>query len=731
MCSTRLYQVALTGYFLIILGCSGSSSTNPTIQPPTSLSYATNPAVYIKDVAITANIPSNSGGAVTSYSVSPPLPAGVSLNTTTGVIGGTPTVASQSTGYAIVASNSMGSTTCVLLITVAPTPLTLSKAAGDGQTSSPGTVLAIAPDVAVFHASGTPAVDVDVTFTVTAGGGSVLNAHVRTNASGHASCGAWTLGVGKGLNIISATVAGLNPVTFTSKAETVSNEVSLSVLTPISGSTVNETVTVIATATSTYQLSKVTASINGTFIQLAYGPYGNNGSNAWKGTLSLVGQPRGLIGLVVTATDVFSNSTDAVVSVMLDQYPKVTVASPLDGSVARPKVDLVAFWSDDDPAVPVSLTVSINGKVIASGKNSISQQVDLSAYEGQSVSIDFIGVDSIGQRTTVTRNIYVESSARLSVMAEVNGQVWDVSGNRILFLDTSGTIPALKILDTDSGVTQTIETSANLVGTWGCYGYLTPTGAIYVRGENPTLVYPYSWLFEWRGGILTNLAGLNSAQSLRVSGNWAVYNTPALWSRDLSTGISSLITADAGNIYNDVATNGDIAYWTNGYQINRWRNGSTLAMTSDTLWNTYPVTDGLNVVYRKHNGPQNNSYRIAVHDGLSEIVLAPTTETEPLPGSSYLAAGGYVVYVMESVTKLRQIWRHSPSGESQLTFFGSSSSIDSIGPDGTVLLTHSPKRYQVAIGGTLQEVGSNLGRVIYRDGKFLIVLGRIVFELVP
>ena len=48
---------------------------------PTSLSYATNPAVYTKGVAIAPNSPTVGGGTATAFSVSPALPAGLTLNT--------------------------------------------------------------------------------------------------------------------------------------------------------------------------------------------------------------------------------------------------------------------------------------------------------------------------------------------------------------------------------------------------------------------------------------------------------------------------------------------------------------------------------------------------------------------------------------------------------------------------------------------------------------------------
>ncbi len=67
--------------------------------------------------AIAALTPSVSG-TVTSYSVSPSLPAGLTLNTTTGVISGTPTVAAPNTSYVVQAINSSGSATYTIQFAV-------------------------------------------------------------------------------------------------------------------------------------------------------------------------------------------------------------------------------------------------------------------------------------------------------------------------------------------------------------------------------------------------------------------------------------------------------------------------------------------------------------------------------------------------------------------------------------------------------------------------------------
>jgi hypothetical protein len=113
-------------------GGTATSSTGYTVPlPPTALTYSTPVAVYTNGVAIAANTPSSSGGAVTSYAVSPALPAGLALNTITGVITGTPTVVASVASYTVTASNAVGSTTASLTITVngsavPPTGLTYS-----------------------------------------------------------------------------------------------------------------------------------------------------------------------------------------------------------------------------------------------------------------------------------------------------------------------------------------------------------------------------------------------------------------------------------------------------------------------------------------------------------------------------------------------------------------------------------------------------------------------------
>jgi len=113
-----------TAVLLLLSGCGSSSNSSPSsVQPPSNLSYTDSTAVYTEGTAITANNPTNLGGAVSSYSVSPDLPAGLSLSTSTGIITGTPTAVTATANYTVTASNSAGNTTTTLTITVNVPPL--------------------------------------------------------------------------------------------------------------------------------------------------------------------------------------------------------------------------------------------------------------------------------------------------------------------------------------------------------------------------------------------------------------------------------------------------------------------------------------------------------------------------------------------------------------------------------------------------------------------------------
>ena len=117
---------------------STPSTINITVQAtltaPSGLSYAT-PVTYGTGSAITANTPTVGGGPVASYAVAPSLPAGLALDTTTGVISGTPTTITSAANYTVTATNGVGFTTATVNVAIvlgAPSGLSYSNTPGLG-----------------------------------------------------------------------------------------------------------------------------------------------------------------------------------------------------------------------------------------------------------------------------------------------------------------------------------------------------------------------------------------------------------------------------------------------------------------------------------------------------------------------------------------------------------------------------------------------------------------------
>jgi DNA-binding beta-propeller fold protein YncE len=134
---------AATSYTVTAFG-SGATSATATLsitvndQPPSALSYAAATAAYTVDVPITPNFPTNGGGTVISYSVLPALPAGLSFNTATGVIGGDPTALAAATKYTVTATNSGGSATATVSLAVNAAAVAGGPAAPAGLAYNPG-----------------------------------------------------------------------------------------------------------------------------------------------------------------------------------------------------------------------------------------------------------------------------------------------------------------------------------------------------------------------------------------------------------------------------------------------------------------------------------------------------------------------------------------------------------------------------------------------------------------
>ena len=100
----------------------GTDTATLTIEvndvAPSSIAYSPNSFTLTKDTAMTTTTPTSSGGAVVTWSVSPTLPAGLSLDASTGALSGTPTAVTASATYTITATNTGGTDTTTVTIEV-------------------------------------------------------------------------------------------------------------------------------------------------------------------------------------------------------------------------------------------------------------------------------------------------------------------------------------------------------------------------------------------------------------------------------------------------------------------------------------------------------------------------------------------------------------------------------------------------------------------------------------
>lgn len=124
----------LTNYTITISNGTQSSTVAIALQvddaPPSGLSYTTRTVMNSDGTSASTLTPISNGGRITSYAVSPSLPSGLTLNTTTGVVTGTPNATMSSTSYVITASSGIGSTTATVDLEVTSNAPTFSYVGG-------------------------------------------------------------------------------------------------------------------------------------------------------------------------------------------------------------------------------------------------------------------------------------------------------------------------------------------------------------------------------------------------------------------------------------------------------------------------------------------------------------------------------------------------------------------------------------------------------------------------
>ena len=504
----------------------------------------------------------------------------------------------------------------------------------------------------------------------------------------------------------------------------------VSILRPSAGALSDTPLEVRATVVSPLEVSRVWAEVAGRSTLLTFSAE----EREFRGTLSLQGLPRGAQVLEVGAEDVSGRVTRAERSFVYDQLPTLAVTAPLPDTVTSRWIRVAATCSDDDPA-GCELRVFDGGsaKLLATARDALGEEVDLAAYDGRAVTLRIEARDSAGQRRSESRRVFVDGSTALIGQQDFPGLVLDLRAARVLNREALASGDRLEIADGAlGGVTLVPLPAGKRVSE--SHSFLTGFGAIFVAQDVGGTVLS-SQVYDWNRGELEALGMPNSASSLAVAGDYAIWNTSLrLTRRDLAAREHLEISRRAGNWQNSVAANGAVAFWNQDYQVEFYRDGESRLLASDIgLWNTYTATDGERVMYRKHTPCcGNQTYAIILHDGTRETVLREAASLEPWPGRSFQLVPGWAAYTDVGNLGQAHVWSYGPTGERrQLTFFGVSSAIDALAPTGAVMLTNGGRRYLAEPDGELREISSSLGKAYWIDGGWRVAIGRSVFTVLP
>ena len=183
---------------------------------------ATAPAIKVTDadanavagVAVTFAVASGGGAVVGGSATTDATGIAKVTSWTLGTTAGTNTLTATSTGLT-------GSPITFSATGTAGAAATMAKVAGDAQSATVSTAVAIAPSVKLTDANGNAVASATVTFAVASGAGSVTGASQTTSSSGVATVGSWTLGSAAGANTLTASSTGVTAATFTATATAV------------------------------------------------------------------------------------------------------------------------------------------------------------------------------------------------------------------------------------------------------------------------------------------------------------------------------------------------------------------------------------------------------------------------------------------------------------------------------------------------------------------------------
>ena len=230
-----------TTYTVTASNTGGSATATITIvvndAAPSAVAYSGSPFTLTKGVAMTTATPSSSGGAVVSWAVSPSLPAGLSLDSSTGAISGTPTAITSVANYTVTATNAGGSnstTVSIVVNDVAPSSITYSPSSL--SLTKDVTMSAVTPTSSggtVVSWSISPTLPAGLSFSTTSGAISGTPTTI-TSSTSYTVTASNTGGSATAIVTIQVNVAAPSSISYSPSSLTLAKGVSMTTVTPTS-----------------------------------------------------------------------------------------------------------------------------------------------------------------------------------------------------------------------------------------------------------------------------------------------------------------------------------------------------------------------------------------------------------------------------------------------------------------------------------------------------------------
>ncbi|NDF15647.1 hypothetical protein EB061_10045 [bacterium] len=156
--------------------------------PLQGFTYSSSSYSFTKGVAATSGLPTFTSGTPTQFSIAPALPSGLNLNSTTGLISGTPTTAIASASYTVTATGASSSAQKVLSIAVLSTSPTTSTVVAAAATAPADGTTTVQITVTLKDANGVGVPGQNVTLSSPRGAtDTITGSPAVSNASGVAT----------------------------------------------------------------------------------------------------------------------------------------------------------------------------------------------------------------------------------------------------------------------------------------------------------------------------------------------------------------------------------------------------------------------------------------------------------------------------------------------------------------------------------------------------------------